>query len=384
MDFNLDEDLATVAELASTVFAGKASTDRVREIETAPTRVDEELWAALAETGLLGIALPEEHGGAGMGPWALALLLEEQGRTVAPVPLWAAGVAALAIAEHGTEEQRKRLLPGFCEGASRLTVALEEYAGDPAAPACAATPGAGGADGSWTLTGTKAVVPSVQGAEAVLVSAATPQGPGLFLVPLDGAGVGIELSAVTSHDLAAELTLDGAVAEPVGTPGGTALADLLRLTRVALAAVQLGVAQGAMHLAASYLSEREQFGRPLGTFQAVQHQLADCWIDVDAMRVTLWQALSDLGDLAEATGPAGGGGDDAVRMLADRSAMVATWWRTQAGLDVVHRVQHLHGGIGVDVDYPVHRFFLWGKQLSTTLGGSSAALGDLGALLPTR
>ena len=375
MDFNLDEDLATVAELASTVFAGKASTDRVREIETTETRVDEELWGSLAETGLLGIALPEEHGGAGMGPWALALLLEEQGRTVAPVPLWPAGVAALAIAEHGTDEQRKRLLPGFCEGTERLTLALEEYVGEPDAPECAAAPDA---DGTWRLTGTKAVVPSAQGAAAVLVSATTPEGPGLFLVALDGAGVTTELSAVTSHDLAAELRLDGAVAEAVGTPGGSALADVLRLTRVALAAVQLGVAQGAMHLAASYLSEREQFGRPLGTFQAVQHQLADCWIDVDAMRVTLWQALSDLGDLAEA------GDDPAVRAAADRSAMVATWWRTQAGLDVVHRVQHLHGGIGVDVDYPVHRFFLWGKQLSTTLGGAGAALADLGDLLPTR
>ena len=108
------------------------------------------------------------------------------------------------------------------------------------------------------------------------------------------------------------------------------------------------------------MSVREQFGRPLGSFQAVQHQLADCWIDVDAMRLTLWQAL-----------------EDGTR----RSALVAKWWCDQAGLDVVHRVQHVHGGIGVDVDYPVHRHFLWGKQISSTLGGSAAALADLGDLI---
>ncbi len=402
MDFTLDEDLDAVAELARTVLTGEASTERVREIETTATRTDDRLWAALAETGLLGLALPEEHGGAGLGAGALAVLLEEQGRTVAPVPLWSAGVAALAVAQHGTETQRARLLPGLAQGTCRLTLALEEYTGSPELPACTATSDSDsdgdrdsdrdgdGAGAGWRLVGTKAVVPSVLGAEAALVSATTPAGPGLFLVALSGPGVDLELSEVTTHDLAAELTLDGARAEQVGVPGGPALADVLRLARVALAAVQLGVADGAMRLAAAYLSEREQFGRPLGAFQAVQHQLADCWIDVDAMRVTLWQALCDLTELTDPTdltgpGDLGEAGDATqARAAADRSAMVATWWRTQAGLDVVHRVQHLHGGIGVDVDYPVHRYFLWGKQLSTTLGGSAAALADLGSLLPTR
>ena len=144
-------------------------------------------------------------------------------------------------------------------------------------------------------------------------------------------------------------------------PGDGALATLLRRASIALAAVQLGVAEGAMRLAASYTSERVQFGRPLGSFQAVQHQLADCWIDVDAMRVTLWEALSRDAD------------PDSTVADAERTALVASWWRTQAGLDVVHRVQHVHGGMGVDVDYPVHRYFLWGKQIASTLGGADFA-----------
>lgn len=353
MDFDLDDDLLALQALAREIFADLANTDRVRAAETAPGGVDAELWSALSAAGLTGLTVPEEHGGAGLGLAALAVLLEEQGRAVAPVPLWPSAVAALALPGHGD------LLAGLADGSVRVTLALEEYAApDPAAPTTVATPTD---DGGWGLSGTKAVVPSWQGADHVLVSATAPSGPGLFLVPTSAPGVGWEPTPVTSHDVAGELTLRDAAAERVGALGPT-----LRHARIALAALQLGVAQGALALAASYLAEREQFGRPLGSFQAVQHQLADCWIDIDAMRVTLWQALSDH----ESADPG-----------AERSALVASWWRAVAGLDVVHRAQHVHGGIGVDVDYPVHRYFLWGKQLSGTLGGAAATLADLGDVL---
>lgn len=353
MDFDLDDDLLALRALAREIFADLATTERVRTADTAAGGVDAELWSALSAAGLTGLTVPEEHGGAGLGLAALAVLLEEQGRAVAPVPLWSSAVAALAL--HG----RGDLLAGIAGGSVRVTLALEEYAdADPAAPATVATPTG---DGGWRLSGTKAVVPSPQGADHVLVSATAASGPGLFLVRSEAAGVAWEPTPVTSHDVAGELTLQDAPAERVGDLGPT-----LRHARVALAALQLGVAQGALDLAASYLAEREQFGRPLGSFQAVQHQLADCWIDTDAMRVTLWQAVSD---------------DEAADPGAERSALVASWWRAGAGLDVVHRVQHVHGGIGVDVDYPVHRHFLWGKQLSGTLGGAAATLADLGDVL---
>lgn len=353
MDFHLDADLLALQGLAREIFADLATTERVRAAETAPGGVDAGLWSALAAAGLTALTVPEEHGGAGLGVAALAVLLEEQGRAVAPVPLWSAAVAALAL--HG----RPDLLAAIGDGSLRVTLALEEYDDvDPASPATVATPDG---DGGWRLTGTKAVVPSPQGAAHVLVSASAASGPGLFLVAADAPEVGWELTPVTSLDVDGELTLHDVPAERVGD-----LAPTLRRARIALAALQFGVAQGALDLAASYLAEREQFGRPLGSFQAVQHQLADCWIDIDAMRVTLWQAVSD----AEAGDPD-----------AERSALVASWWRAQAGLDVVHRVQHVHGGIGVDVDYPVHRYFLWGRQLAGTLGGAAATLADLGEVL---
>ncbi|MBE3011743.1 acyl-CoA/acyl-ACP dehydrogenase [Microbispora sp. NEAU-D428] len=362
MDFTLDEELEAVRALANRIFADRATTERVREVEGSPGRLDEELWAELGKAGLLGIALPEEAGGAGLGLGALCVLLEEQGRHVAPVPLWPAAVGALAVAAHGTREQRESLLPGAADGSSRLTVALEEFGpGDPAEPGCAARP-----DGNiWRLTGVKAVVPSPFGAAHVLVSAAAEGVPGLFLVASDAEGVSWAAEETTTHDLAGTLTLDDAPAQAVGTPGDGAVTWTIERASVALAAVQLGVAQGAVRHAVTYLSERKQFGRPLGTFQAVQHQLADCYIDVDAMRVCLWQAVTTLQE-----------GEDAAAAV-----LVAKWWAGDAGLTVTHRVQHVHGGIGVDVDYPVHRHFLWARQISGTLGGPSADLAKLGAVI---
>ena len=353
MDFRLSDDLQELQGLARTMFADLASTDRVRAVEGTDTRVDDMLWAELGKAGLLGLVLPEEHGGAGLGLDALCVVLEEQGRRVAPAPLWSHTVGALALARHGSSSVSAELLPGLAAGSVRVTLALEEYDGaPPASPRCVAA-----AEGdAWRLTGTKAVVPTPRGAAHVLVSASAPDGPGLFLVTNDA--LSWETTETTSLDLAGNLALDATPATRIGDT--STLGDVLRWASLALAAVQVGVAEGAMRLAADYVTAREQFGRPLGSFQAVQHQLADCWIDVDAMRLTLWQALSDD---------------------TDRSVLVAKWWCDQAGLDVVHRVQHVHGGIGADVDYPVHRHFLWGKQISSTLGGSAAVLADLGDLV---
>ncbi|MEU8799355.1 acyl-CoA dehydrogenase family protein [Spirillospora sp. NPDC048819] len=354
MDFTLGEELEAVRDLARQIFADRATQARIKAAEESERGFDEGLWTELGETGLLGVALPEDAGGAGLGAAGLAVLLEEQGRTVAPVPIWPSVVAALTIAEHGSPAQRDVL-----DGSARLTVALEEFGtADPAAPRCTAVRDGDG----WLLTGTKAVVPTPSGTSHVLVAASSPDGPGLFLVETSAAGTSWERTETTTRDKAGHLTLDGAPAQPLGDG---ALAAALRLARVSLAAVQIGVAEGALRLAADHLTGREQFGRPLATFQAVQHQLADCYIEIDALRVCLWHAISLIA-----------AGEDA-----ETAVLVAKWWSDQGGLNVVHRVQHLHGGIGVDVDYPVHRHFLWGKQISGTLGGASFDLELLGAAL---
>ncbi|UNN03078.1 acyl-CoA dehydrogenase family protein [Rhodococcus opacus] len=362
MDFTFGEEQEAVRGLAADVFAARSRPERITDVESGADRIDRELWRELVTTGLLGIALPENLGGGGMGLAELYVLLEEQGRTVAPVPLWPHVLGALAIAEFGTPDQRDALIPAAADGSLILTVGLEEFgpyvAGEPATTAREV-------DGRWQVHGAKAAVPVAHLAERLLVSATTHSGSALFLVHPEAAGVTAQQAESTTHEICANVAFDAAPAEPVGPADGTAVRWLLERAELAVAALQLGVGEGAVRQAVTYLNGRTQFGRPLATFQAVTHQLADCYIDLEAMRVTLWQAVWLLAS-AEDPGTA---------------VLVAKWWATDGGQRVVHRTQHVHGGIGVDTDYPVHRHLLWGKQLAATLGGAGSDLARLRAQL---
>jgi acyl-CoA dehydrogenase len=348
------------------VFAGQATVERVKEIERGDERIDRELWRALADAGLLAIAVPEEHGGSGLGLVELCLLLEQQGRHVAPVPVWPTLVlGALAIAEHGTPAQQREWLPGVAQGDVMLTAALAEAgANDPFRPSVTAS-----RDGDrWRLDGTKPAVPAAHVAVRVLVPASVDGGDvGVFIVDPAGAGVERALGETTDRSRVAQLTFAGASAEPLGdvADGARILSGMVDRALVGLCALQVGVAEGALRMAADYTSQRQQFGRPLSTFQGVALKAADAYIDTEAMRVTLWQAAWRL----------------TAGLDAAREVLVARWWAAEGGQRVVHITQHLHGGMGADVDYPVHRYFLWGKQIEVTLGGASAQLARLGRTL---
>jgi acyl-CoA dehydrogenase len=364
MDFSFSEEQDAVRDLAAQVFAGHASTERVKQVEASETRVDRDLWRALADAGLLAIAVPEEHGGSGLGLIELGLLLEEQGRRVAPVPLWPTLVlGGLPLAEFGTREQQQRCLSGVASGDVILTAALAEPgANDPLRPQTTATRDGDG----WRLDGAKPTVPAGHVADRVLVPAATGDGElGVFLVDPAGPGVERTVASTTDRSKVAHLSFSGASAEQLAADGRRATAWMLDRALIGLCALQVGVAEGAMRMAADYTSERQQFGRPLSTFQGVALKAADAYIDTEAMRVTLWQAAWRLTAGLDAT----------------REVMVAKWWAAEAGQRVVHITQHLHGGMGADVDYPVHRYFLWGKQTEDTLGGASAQLARLGEAL---
>jgi 3-oxocholest-4-en-26-oyl-CoA dehydrogenase beta subunit len=364
MDFSFTEEQDAVRDLATQIFEGQATTERVKEIERSDERVDHALWRALADAGLLAIAVPEEHGGSGLGLVELCLLLEQQGRRVAPVPLWPTLVlGALPIAEFGTPEQKKNWLPGVVSGDVILTAALSEPGvNDPLRPQVTAT-----RDGAtWKLDGAKPSAPAAHAAARVLVPAETREdGVAVFLVDPAAPGVERTPAITTDRSTVAHLAFAGAPAERVGDAGRRAAARMLDLALVGLCALQVGVAEGALHMAAEYTSERQQFGRPLSTFQGVALKAADAYIDTEAMRVTLWQAAWRLTAGLDAT----------------QEVMVAKWWASEGGQRVVHITQHLHGGMGADVDYPVHRYFLWGKQIEDTLGGASAQLARLGQAL---
>jgi len=192
---------------------------------------------------------------------------------------------------------------------------------------------------------------------------------GLIVALLDptGPGVTAERAEATDRQVLTHLILDGAPAEAVAGPanGAAALEWIRQRALVGLAALQLGVASEALALAAAYTSQRLQFGKPLSSFQSTSARAADAYIDTRAMAVTLWQAAWRLDQGLDA----------------GLAAEVAKWWAAEAGQRVVHATQHLHGGLGADVEYPVHRYFLVGKQLEDTLGGGSAHLARIGAAL---
>jgi 3-oxocholest-4-en-26-oyl-CoA dehydrogenase beta subunit len=292
-------------------------------------RVDERLWAELVEAGLVGIAVPEAHGGAGLGLTEVCLLLEQVGRRVAPVPLWETAVAALAIAEHGSSLQQEKWLPGAAAGTTRLSLGVD-----------------------LTGTGAAPLAPGGHLADAVVVA-----GDNSLL--LGGRADGPSLETL-NHSLATEVA---PVGEPLGGLG--AVARVTDQARLGLAALMLGVADEGVREAASYLSSREQFGRPLATFQAVSQQVADSYCDVQAIRGTLWQAVWMVEQ----------------RRDARREVDVAAWWACDAGVRVQTVVQHLHGGMGADTTYPVHRRLLWALQIDGLLGGASRQLARLGPAL---
>jgi 3-oxocholest-4-en-26-oyl-CoA dehydrogenase beta subunit len=364
MDFTFSEEQDAVRDLAAQIFEGHATTERVKEIERSDDRVDHELWRALADAGLLAIAVPEEHGGSGLGIVELCLLLEQQGQRVAPVPLWPSLVlGALPIAEFGTPQQQTTWLPAVARGDVVLTAALSEPGvNDAFRPLVTATPD----DGAWRLDGAKPSVPAAHLAARVLVPASTGDGElGVFLVDPAGPGVERTPAITTDRSKVAHLAFAGAPAERVGDDGARVTAWMLDRALIGLCALQVGAAEAALRMAADYTSERQQFGRPLSTFQGVALKAADAYIDTEVMRVTLWQAAWRLTAGLDAT----------------QEIMVAKWWASEGGQRVVHITQHLHGGMGADVDYPVHRYFLWGKQIEDTLGGASAQLARLGHAL---
>ena len=355
MDFSFSEEAEAVRELAEQVFAGSMSVERVKEVEASDERIDRSLWKELASTGLLGIGLPEAHGGAGLGLVEVCLVLMAQARQVAPVPYWPTVIAAQALAEHGSADQQDRWLPAVVAGDAVLTVALEsDITGWGTAEET---------DDGWSLTGSWPCVPAGHVADAVLVPADVDGEAQLFLVDPTVAGVTREAAETTSRGKVAHLDLAGVPGEPVGDP--EALAATRDRALVALSAVALGACEEATRMAAEYTSTREQFGKPLSTNQGVVLKAADAYIAMNAMRATLWQAAWRLD-----------AGLDAAEAVE-----VAHWWASQGGHDVVHITQHLHGGMGADIDYPVHRYFLWAKEVTDQLGGPSAHLARLGDLL---
>jgi acyl-CoA dehydrogenase len=370
MDFSFSEEQEAVRDLAGRIFTDLATNERLREIESEPDGdyFDAKLWSELAAAGLLGIALPEDVGGAGLGFVETGVIVEAAGRSAAYVPVVETlAAAAPAIARFGTEGQRQRWLPGVVAGESVITTALVELGGVPSSPSVLAERSGDG----WTLSGTKACVPSGVIADAVLVTARVePDAVAVFVVETSAAGVTRERQATNTGQPEVVLTLAGTTVGPEALLGtveeGRAIVDwLVQRTTAALSLAQAGAAAAALALTAEYTKTREQFGKPIATFQAVGQRAADAYVDTEAIRLTAWQAAWRI----------------AEGLPADKEVAVAKFWAADGGQRVVHAAVHLHGGVGVDREYPLHRYFLMTKHIELTLGGATEHLLQLGATL---
>jgi 3-oxocholest-4-en-26-oyl-CoA dehydrogenase beta subunit len=362
MDFSLDDDQQAIADLARRIFEDHAGHERQLELErSGGPRFDRSLWKQLAEAGLSGIAVPEAQGGAGQGFLELATILEQIGRHTAPVPFYETVVlGAMPIAKLGSAAQQEAWLPRVARGEAVLTAAL---VGD--APVSARREGAG-----WRLEGERLFVPAGQIADRVLVPARTEGGTRLFLVDPRAAGAGLRELLTTSGQPEAALALEGLRVGPGDALGGEgegehALEWLVLRATAALCLVALGACERALELTSEYVKTRKQFDQPIAMFQAVGHRAADAFIDTEAIRLTAWQAAWRIA-----------AGLDAAKQVA-----VAKFWAADAGKRVVEAAQHLHGGVGVDREYPLHRTYLYVRQIDLSLGGTSTQLLRLGDLL---
>ena len=365
MDFNVPEELGSVQQLAQQILNDFTAVEQLKQIEAQDERFDDRLWQALADAGLLGLDMSESQGGTDMGFYALTTLCEEVGRTVAPVPVVPVLVAAAGtLRRFGKDAQKERWLPAIASGAALVTAALEEYGNDdPCNPGCQAR----ATDGGYAISGTKICVDQAAAAKRILLPARCGDDLVVVLVDPEAAGVTLTPQVVTSGETRYELQLaDVQLAQDdVVASGARALAAMdwaTQATRTALCAQALGACDKMMRITGQYTSEREQFGRPVATFQAVSHRVADCYIDVESLRLVTQQAAS----LLEQGRPA------------QEAVTIAKIW---CG-DVCHRVsqssQHCHGGTGVDRDYPLHRYCLLVRQIELSMGNSARLTGDLG------
>ena len=383
MDFELSEADRTVRDLAAQVLGDLSTPERLGELGREGDRIDRKAWAALASTGVVGAALPEAYGGLGLDFMAPALALEQAGYHASVVPLLSTAVmGAMPIAAFGTPEQQARWLPSIADGSLLACVALPL---DPAAaladePAPTARPdGRGG----WTLHGAVGLV--IGGLDAglalvpVRINGGESEGDdgdeiGVFCVPAGADGLRVEPVEVTTGRTEARFEFEGVAVKAedllgggdAGGADGAEIADFIDLrASVGLCMLMAGAARAAIELAASYTKQRHQFDRPIATFQAVSQRAGDSYIDAEAIALTAYQAAWRI----------------AAGLPARREAAIAKYWASEGGFRVVHAAVHVHGGVGVDRDYPLHRHFLLARWAELALGSAETQLATLGRLL---
>lgn len=354
MDFKTTEASDDLGGLVRSITESVVTPERQKELDKQDERFDRELWAKLIDADILSTTAPESIGGGGFGALEQVSVLVALGRQLAAVPyLESTLLGAGAIAEFGSQTLQSEWAAPAIAGSKIVVPALDGEMGQ----------GAVQATDSFTLTGSRAQVAYGPVADAFLVPAETASGIKVFLVAANDPGVAVTSLATTGHGSVAHLDLQGVSVSADRVVGGVEVVNWLRLhSTLGRSAFQLGVVERALELTSLYAREREQFDRPIGSFQAVSSRLADGYIDNKALRLTLTQASWRVSE----------------GLPADVEVNTAAFWAAEAGHRVAHTAVHVHGGVGIDVDHPVHRYFLAAKQTEFAVGSATGQLLQIG------
>lgn len=352
MDFDFSEEEQAISDLTQQIFEDKVTHEHLRSLTKSGKNFDRELWLSLAKTGVVGATIHQDYQGAGLSFLGVTALLENVGRYAAPIPaLETIVTGALPIQEFGTESQKAELLPKIAEGDLIATTAL--IASDEV------TVKENRISGSFNFVSF--------GLEADILLVATASG--IFIIKRSEPGVSIEPRETTTGYSQAALTMINVNAQQLGTVSYENFTIWLSL-RIdsAICSIMAGACEASLNLASEYTKIRQQFDRAIATFQAVSQRAGDAYIDTEAVRLTSRQAAWRI----------------SAGLPAAEQVAIARWWASEAGFRVVHAATHLHGGVGVDRDYPLHRYFLMARQLELTMGNSEEQLEELGNLLANK
>ncbi len=357
MDFKTTEASEDLGGLVRTITESVCTPEHQRELDGLEQRFDRDLWGKLIEADILSAAAPESLGGGGFGVLEQTAVLVALGRQLAAVPyLESAVLGAGALAQFGSESLQQEWAVPAISGAKIVSVALDGDMGEGPVQATASGDG-------YKLTGSRTQVAYGPVADAFLVPAETDSGTKVFLVASADAGVSVTALNTTGHGSVAHLECHGVELGADRVVGDSqVLGWLTTHGTLGRSAFQLGVLERALELTAEYAREREQFDRPIGSFQAVSSRLADGYIDIKGLRLTLTQAAWRLSE----------------DLPSDIDVASAAFWAADAGHRVAHTTVHVHGGVGIDTDHPVHRYFLAAKQTEFAVGGATGQLLRIG------
>jgi alkylation response protein AidB-like acyl-CoA dehydrogenase len=357
MDFRTTEAADDLGGLVRTITESVCTPEHQRALDGLDQRFDKDLWQKVIDADILSTAAPESLGGGGFGVLEQVSVLVALGRQLAAVPyLESVVLASGALGRFGSESLQQQWAAPAVQGEKVLTIALDGDMGD--GPVQAA-----GESSTHKLTGARTQVPFGPAADAFLVPAETSSGSQVFLVTADDPGVTVSGLQTTGLGSVGHLELQGVEVDGGRVVGGQEVLDWLTTSALlGRSAYQLGVLERALELTAQYAREREQFDRPIGSFQAVSSRLADGYIDIKGLRLTLTQAAWRVSE----------------DLPADIDVRSAAFWAAEAGHRVAHTTVHVHGGVGIDMDHPVHRYFLAAKQTEFALGSATGALLAIG------